>query len=112
MYTSFSHVNLHAIESKSVRNTGKVINGKKCQADLFKFCWSVSQDMQCEVDMDLLCWGSGELGQTGHGRPEVIPPEEALLKEFATSGLGSVKLLACGSSHSVVVTGSVLSLLV
>ncbi|XP_039875034.1 protein RCC2-like isoform X2 [Simochromis diagramma] len=60
--------------------------------------------MQCEVDMDLLCWGSGELGQTGHGRPEVIPPEEALLKEFATSGLGSVKLLACGSSHSVVVT--------
>lgn len=112
MYTSFSHFNLHAIETKCVRNTGKVINGKKYQADLFKFCWSVSQDMQCEVDMDLLCWGSGELGQTGHGRPEVIPPEEALLKEFATSGLGSVKLLACGSSHSVVVTGSVPSLLV
>lgn len=42
--------------------------------------------------MDLLYCEIGELGQTGHGRSEVISPEEALLKEFATSGLNSVKL--------------------
>ncbi|XP_028269737.1 ultraviolet-B receptor UVR8-like [Parambassis ranga] len=59
---------------------------------------------QCELDMDLLCWGSGDLGQTGHGRAGDIGPQEAHLREFTASRLGSVKLLACGSSHSVVVT--------
>ncbi|KAM7416502.1 hypothetical protein PAMA_018517 [Pampus argenteus] len=54
--------------------------------------------------MDLLCWGSGELGQTGHGRPGDISPEEAHLREFTHARLGEVKLMACGSSHSIVVT--------
>ncbi|XP_067463736.1 uncharacterized protein [Thunnus thynnus] len=54
--------------------------------------------------MDLLCWGSGELGQNGHGRPGEISPEEAHLREFTVARLGGVKLMACGSSHSIVVT--------
>ncbi|XP_076586672.1 uncharacterized protein LOC143320700 [Chaetodon auriga] len=54
--------------------------------------------------MNLFCWGSGELGQTGHGRPGDIGPEEAHLREFTLVRLGRVKLLACGSSHSIVVT--------
>ncbi|XP_040897961.1 ultraviolet-B receptor UVR8-like [Toxotes jaculatrix] len=54
--------------------------------------------------MDLLCWGSGELGQTGRGRPGDVGPEEAHLREFTSARLGTVKLLACGSSHSIVVT--------
>ncbi|KAL7391855.1 hypothetical protein ABVT39_015765 [Epinephelus coioides] len=62
------------------------------------------KDMQCELDMNLLCWGSGELGQSGHGRPGEINPEEAHLREFTKAWLGRVKLLACGSSHSIVVT--------
>lgn len=70
------------------------------------------QDIQCELDMDLLCWGSGELGQTGHGRPGDISPEEAHLREFTVARLGGVKLMACGSSHSIVVTGTVCSPLV
>lgn len=62
--------------------------------------------------MDLLCWGSGELGQTGHGRPGDISPAEAHLKEFTAAGLGGVKLMTCGSTHSIVVTGTVPSSLV
>ncbi|XP_073322767.1 uncharacterized protein [Pagrus major] len=54
--------------------------------------------------MNLLCWGSGELGQTGHGRPGDIGPEEAHLREFKAGRLGRVKLLACGSSHTIVIT--------
>lgn len=62
--------------------------------------------MQCDFDMNLLCWGSGELGQTGHGRPGDIGPEEAHLTEFTLARLGRAKLLACGSSHSIVITGT------
>ncbi|XP_037634201.1 ultraviolet-B receptor UVR8-like isoform X2 [Sebastes umbrosus] len=62
------------------------------------------EDIQCELDMNLLCWGSGELGQTGHGRPGDIGPEDAHLREFTMARLGRVKLLACGSTHSIVVT--------
>ncbi|XP_068559753.1 uncharacterized protein [Cebidichthys violaceus] len=65
---------------------------------------TLTQDIQCEMEMNLLCWGSGELGQTGHGRPGNIGPEEAHLREFTEARLGRVKLLACGSSHSIVVT--------
>ncbi|XP_050931268.1 E3 ubiquitin-protein ligase HERC2 [Lates calcarifer] len=65
---------------------------------------TLAQDMQCKLDMDLLCWGSGELGQTGCGRPGDIGPEEAHLREFTGARLGTAKLMACGSSHSIVVT--------
>lgn len=64
------------------------------------------QDLQSEMDLDLLCWGSGELGQHGHGRKEDVCSEDGHLKEFTAAGLGRVKLLACGSSHSVVITGT------
>ncbi|XP_026177163.1 RCC1 domain-containing protein RUG3, mitochondrial-like isoform X2 [Mastacembelus armatus] len=57
-----------------------------------------------ELDMDLLCWGSGELGQTGCGRLGDIGPEESHMRGFTVARLGTVKLLACGSSHSIVVT--------
>ncbi|KAF3695908.1 hypothetical protein EXN66_Car011584 [Channa argus] len=55
--------------------------------------------------MDLLCWGIGELGQTGHDKPGDIGPEVSQLREFTVARLGRVKLLACGSSHSIVATG-------
>ncbi|XP_029017501.1 E3 ubiquitin-protein ligase HERC2-like isoform X2 [Betta splendens] len=54
--------------------------------------------------MDLLCWGNGELGQTGCGGTQDISPEEAHLEKFTMAKLGKVKVLACGSSHSIVVT--------
>lgn len=56
--------------------------------------------------MSLFCWGSGELGQTGQGRPGDIGPDEAHMREFTEGRLGRVKLLACGSSHSIVITGT------
>ncbi|XP_041643463.1 probable E3 ubiquitin-protein ligase HERC1 isoform X2 [Cheilinus undulatus] len=60
--------------------------------------------MQCDLDMDLLCWGSGKLGQSGHGRLKDVHPVEAHMKEFTAVGLGRVKLMACGSSHCIVIT--------
>lgn len=65
--------------------------------------------MHCELEMSLLCWGSGELGQTGHGRPGDVGPEKACLREFTEGRLGRVKLLACGSSHSIAITGTTLN---
>ncbi|XP_044052620.1 E3 ubiquitin-protein ligase HERC2-like [Siniperca chuatsi] len=65
--------------------------------------FTLAQDLQCELDMSLLCWDSGELGQTGHGRPGDLGPE-AHLREFTVARLGRVKLLACGFSHSIVIT--------
>lgn len=62
--------------------------------------------MHCELEMSLLCWGSGEFGQTGHGRPVDVGPEKACLREFTEGRLGRVKLLACGSSHSIVISGT------
>lgn len=64
-----------------------------------------------DLGMDLLCWGNGELGQTGCGRTEDIGPEQAHLGMFTAARQGRVKLLACGSSHSIVVTGTVLVVL-
>ncbi|XP_024908957.1 uncharacterized protein LOC112486470 isoform X2 [Cynoglossus semilaevis] len=61
------------------------------------------QDLQ-QLDVNLLCWGSGELGQTVSVRSEVMSPDEAHLREFTKARLGAVKLLSCGSSHCVVVT--------
>nr|XP_043881120.1 ultraviolet-B receptor UVR8-like [Solea senegalensis] len=63
-----------------------------------------TQDIDHELDLDLLCWGSGELGRSECGRSEGIAPEEAHRREFTQTRLGTVKLLACGSSHSIVVT--------
>ncbi|CAL8248773.1 unnamed protein product [Merluccius merluccius] len=61
---------------------------------------------QCQLGTELLSWGSGELGQTGHGRPGgAVCIGEARLGQFAQGCMGKVKLLACGSSHSVVATG-------
>ncbi|XP_026198771.1 RCC1 and BTB domain-containing protein 2-like [Anabas testudineus] len=61
-------------------------------------------DSPGDMDMDLLCWGNGELGQTGCGSTRDIGPEEAHLGMFTVAELGRVKLLACGSTHSIVVT--------
>ncbi|XP_034547960.1 secretion-regulating guanine nucleotide exchange factor-like isoform X2 [Notolabrus celidotus] len=54
--------------------------------------------------MNLLCWGSGELGQTGRGRRKDIDTAEAHMREFTPVGLRRVKLMACGSSHSIGIT--------
>ncbi|CAL8250691.1 unnamed protein product [Boreogadus saida] len=60
--------------------------------------------VQCQLGPELLSWGSRELGHDGHGRPEAIANEEGPLRPFAQGCMGKVKLLACGSSHSVVST--------
>ena len=48
----------------------------------------------------LLCWGHGEIGQTND-----ISCRNGMLERFAaTPPGGRVKLVACGSNHTVVVT--------
>ncbi|XP_052792899.1 uncharacterized protein LOC128226856 isoform X2 [Mya arenaria] len=54
----------------------------------------------------LLCWGSGEFGQHGHGyRKEVIFFDGAVEK-FCGAPEGCVKHMACGASHTAIVTHS------
>ncbi|CAL8346786.1 unnamed protein product [Lota lota] len=62
------------------------------------------QEGQCQLGTELLSLGSRELGQNGHGRPGAIAIGEAHLRQFAQGCMGKVKLLACGSSHSIVST--------
>ncbi|XP_033121866.1 ultraviolet-B receptor UVR8-like [Anneissia japonica] len=55
---------------------------------------------------ECLCWGFGEFGQNGNqdGKDVEIG---AVLPDFSTNGrYGRVKLMSCGSSHTVVVTDS------
>ncbi|XP_041127284.1 ultraviolet-B receptor UVR8-like [Polyodon spathula] len=52
----------------------------------------------------LFCWGCGELGQNGHGGTADVKSKDGLLEAFTPQKLGRVKLFACGSSHSVIVT--------
>ncbi|KAG7264328.1 hypothetical protein CRUP_009950 [Coryphaenoides rupestris] len=58
--------------------------------------------------VDWLWLWTGRLSQkgwwTGHGRPGAICAGEARLRQFTPGCVGRVKLLACGSSHSVVAT--------
>ena len=51
------------------------------------------------VDLDLLCWGSGDLGQTGRNMQGDVGPEEAQLRCFTLGKLGRVKLLEIGRAH-------------
>ena len=54
-----------------------------------------------------LCWGNGKQGQHGHvATGQQITFEEATLTEFNPDYKNTaVKLIECGSSHTVVVTG-------
>ena len=59
----------------------------------------------------LLCWGNGEFGQTGRGRTSDVSCQRGLLEQYATSEHGArVKIVACGSSHTVIVTGKLMLL--
>ncbi|XP_074525366.1 uncharacterized protein LOC141789801 isoform X2 [Halichoeres trimaculatus] len=57
----------------------------------------------CKLNMDLLCWGCGELG-LGCCGPKDVGSAETHMTEFTPAGLGTVKWMACGSSHSIVIT--------
>ncbi|CAH1254303.1 HERC6 [Branchiostoma lanceolatum] len=55
-------------------------------------------------DGSLLVWGCGEFGQTGQGKVGDVAATEGLVAEFPPKNGARVKLLACGASHSIVVT--------
>ncbi|KAJ3604591.1 hypothetical protein NHX12_029331 [Muraenolepis orangiensis] len=76
-----------------------------CPPTLRSNVFTTAAGGQCQPGTALLSWGSGELGQTGHGFPGAIRTGEAHLRQFAQGLVGKVKLLACGSSHSIVATG-------
>ncbi|KAJ8380572.1 hypothetical protein SKAU_G00013500, partial [Synaphobranchus kaupii] len=63
-----------------------------------------SQEAACGQGPQLLCWGCGDLGQTGRGGARDVCPQGGALEAFTPGKLGRVKLLACGSCHSIVVT--------
>ncbi|XP_052270574.1 uncharacterized protein LOC127871561 isoform X2 [Dreissena polymorpha] len=52
----------------------------------------------------LLCWGSGEFGQHGHGFRKEVTFFEGAVERFCGNPEVLVKHFACGSSHSAVVT--------
>ncbi|KAK3097505.1 hypothetical protein FSP39_010255 [Pinctada imbricata] len=59
---------------------------------------------ESQDDNQLLSWGCGEFGQHCHRHKTDVPIHDGLLKEFG--GKDRVKFVACGASHSVVVTDS------
>lgn len=54
----------------------------------------------------LLCWGCGEFGQHGHGYKKEVPFLEGAVELFCGAPENYVKHVACGSSHTAVVTRS------
>ncbi|XP_078690697.1 uncharacterized protein LOC144921490 isoform X2 [Branchiostoma floridae x Branchiostoma belcheri] len=63
-----------------------------------------SIEPSCVEDGSLVVWGCGEFGQNGHGRVGDVAATEGLVAEFPPKNGARVKLLACGASHSIVVT--------
>ncbi|XP_070542195.1 uncharacterized protein [Ptychodera flava] len=57
---------------------------------------------------ELIGWGCGEFGQHGHGSGGDVSAEQGLLKIFSRTGdpLSCTKIIACGASHTVIVTYS------
>ncbi|XP_070542168.1 uncharacterized protein [Ptychodera flava] len=57
---------------------------------------------------ELIGWGCGEFGQHGHGSGGDVSAEQGLLKIFSRTGdpLSCAKIIACGASHTVIVTYS------
>ena len=53
----------------------------------------------------LLVWGCGEFGQHGHGHTEDVPKSDALGFPLWLGQDRMVVEVACGSSHTLVVTG-------
>lgn len=52
----------------------------------------------------LLCWGCGEFGQHGHGYKKEMTFQDGALEMFCGVREGHAKYVACGSSHTAVVT--------
>ncbi len=65
-------------------------------------------------DGDLLCWGSGDFGQHGHGTSMDVTFSEGCIPDFSAScgDMKHARLVSCGSSHTVIVTGKSLLLFV
>lgn len=59
-----------------------------------------NKEKPCE-GLSLFCWGSGQFGQHGHAIEDAIPFLESRVARFD----GRVKLISCGASHTVIVTG-------
>ncbi|XP_025077911.1 ultraviolet-B receptor UVR8-like [Pomacea canaliculata] len=56
---------------------------------------------------ELLCWGCGEFGQHCHGHSGDVGFSDAMVDPCSLEGSsGGVSAVACGSSHTVLVTGS------
>lgn len=55
---------------------------------------------------ELLCWGCGEFGQHCHGHSGDVGFSDAMVDPRSLEGSsGGVSAVACGSSHTVLVTG-------
>ena len=51
-----------------------------------------------------VCWGCGEFGQHCHDNKQEVTFQDGVVEKFCGHQSGRVKHVACGSSHTVVVT--------
>ena len=59
-----------------------------------------------------LCWGCGEFGQHCHGDVGDVSCRDGFVERFSSSDrLRNVKAVACGSSHTIVVIGKLIFLI-
>ena len=54
----------------------------------------------------VLCWGCGEFGQHGHGYTKGVSFLDGALEPFCGVKKAQVKHIACGASHTAVVTST------
>lgn len=54
----------------------------------------------------LLVWGCGEFGQHGHGHQNHVTITAGSMNHLILGQDGLVALVACGSSHTIVITGN------
>jgi alpha-tubulin suppressor-like RCC1 family protein len=69
---------------------------------------ALEEESHFDVDDDegiLLVWGCGEFGQHGHGHQNDVPINTGTTNPLLIGNDGLVSLVACGSSHTVIVTG-------
>ena len=98
-------------ESQTEGENDDLITNQACQEELPELIIFIERPPSklCTFEGGLLIvWGCGEFGQHGHGHCEDVPIGDALGSPLWLGQDRMVAEVACGSSHTMVLTGQYL----